>query len=370
MRSLRASILLVSAAALGATAGTAGALVAAAPARAQDCPGNPNALGTSRVLVLQPGELTRIGRMQYPGTLPLAEKEVVLTFDDGPLPPYSNQILDILAAQCVKVTYFLVGRMAHAYPGVVRRIYEAGHSIGTHSEDHPSRFQKLPIEKVRQEIDQGIADVGAALGDPAELAPFFRIPGLARSDAIEAELAAHSLVVFSSDTVADDWLRRIKPSDITRRAMSRLQARGKGILLLHDIHPKTVAALPGLLKELRERGFHVVHVIPGERPGRIETAGEPTAWPPITAVPATYRVALPVPDTMAFATDYRPWRRVMLADGSADARMFAAAVVPWPDPADAVVPSGTAELPVPSAEDIGPAGRYLGGGPTVTSIAE
>ena len=370
MRSLRASILLVSAAALGATAGTAGALVAATPARAQDCPGNPNALGTSRVLVLQPGELTRIGRMQYPETLPLADKEVVLTFDDGPLPPYSNQILDILAAQCVKVTYFLVGRMAHAYPGVVRRIYEAGHSIGTHSEDHPSRFQKLPVEKVRQEIDQGIADVGAALGDPAELAPFFRIPGLARSDAIEAELAAHSLVVFSSDTVADDWLRRIKPSDITRRAMSRLQARGKGILLLHDIHPKTVAALPGLLKELRERGFHVVHVIPGERPGRIETAGEPTAWPPITAVPATDRVALPVPDTMAFATDYRPWRRVMLADGSADARMFAAAVMPWPDPADAVVPSGTAELPVLSVEDIGPAGRYLGDAPTVASIAE
>ncbi len=370
MRSLRASILLVLAAAIGATAGMAGALVGAAPARAQDCSGNPNALGTSRVLVLQPGELTRIGRMQYPETLPLADKEVVLTFDDGPLPPYSNQILDILAAQCVKGTYFLVGRMAHAYPDVVRRIYEAGHSIGTHSEDHPSRFQKLSVEKVRQEIDQGIADVGAALGDAAELAPFFRIPGLARSDAIEEELAARSLVVFGSDTVADDWHRRIKPSDITRRAVSRLQARGKGILLLHDIHPKTVAALPGLLKELREQGFHVVHVIPGERPGRIETAGGPTAWPPIATVAATDRVALPAPDTMAFATDYRPWRRVVLADGSADAGMFAAAVMPWPDPADAVAPSGTAELPVPSVEDIGPVGRYLGGGPTVTSIAE
>jgi hypothetical protein len=170
--------------------------------------------------------------------------------------------------------------------------------------------------------------------------------------------------------VADDWHRRIKPGDITRRAMSRLQARGKGILLLHDIHPKTVAALPGLLKELREQGFHVVHVIPGERPGRIETAGGPTAWPPITAVPVTDRVALPAPDAMAFATDYRPWRRVVLADGSADARMFAAAVMPWPDPADAVVPSGTAELPVPSVEDIGPVGHYLDGGPTLTSIAE
>jgi len=85
---------------------------------------------------------------------------------------------------------------------------------------------------------------------------------------------------------------------------------------------------------------------------------------------ATDRVALPAPDAMAFATDYRPWRRVVLADGSADARMFAAAVMPWPDLTDAVVPSGTAELPVPSVEDIGPVGRYLDGGPTLTSIAE
>ncbi len=364
-------ILFVLAAAFGATAGMTGALVAAVPARAQDCSGNPDALGTSRVLVLQPGELTRIGRMQYPETLPLADKEVVLTFDDGPLPPYSNQILDILAAQCVKATYFLVGRMAHAYPGVVRRIYEAGHTIGTHSEDHPSRFRKLSAEKVRQEIDQGIADVGAALGDPAELAPFFRIPGLARSDAIEEELASRSLIVFGSDTVADDWYRRIKPDEIVRRAMRRLQARGKGILLLHDIHPKTVAALPGLLKELKEQGFHVVHVMPGDRPGRIETAGEPTAWPQVTTVQVSDLVVLPAPDATSFVTDYHTWRRVMLADGSADARFLAAAAdAPWPDPSDAVPPSANAELPVPGVQVIGLAARYLGGGPTVTSIAE
>ncbi len=331
-------------------------MTGAVPAWAQDCSDNPNALGISRVLVLQPGELTRIGRMQYPETLPLADKEVVLTFDDGPLPPYSNQILDILASQCVKATFFLVGRMAHSFPGVVRRIYEAGHSIGTHSEDHPSRFQKLPVEKVRQEIDEGIADVGAALGDPAELAPFFRIPGLARSDAIEEELASRSLVVFGSDTVADDWHRSIRPSDIVRRAMSRLQARGNGILLLHDIHPRTVAALPGLLKELREQGFHVVHVIPGERPGRIETAGEPAAWPPITAVQVTDVIALPAPDAMAFAADYHPGRKVMLADGSVDVQRFAAATVtPWPDPSSAAPQSGNTELPVPGMQDIDPA---------------
>ena len=278
-------------------AALAGALTAAAPALAQagaqpapakddnNCPGNPQALGTSRVLAIEPGEYPRVGLIQYRDTLPLADKEVVLTFDDGPLPPYSNQILDILAGQCVKATYFLVGEMAREFPAVARRMYDAGHTIGTHSESHPLRFDRLPIDKLRWQIDQGIADVGAALGDPAKVAPFFRIPGLARSDELERELAARSLTVFSADAVADDW-RHIKPGEIVRRAISRLEERGKGILLLHDIHPATVAALPELLKELKQHGFHVVHVVPGAG-DRIQLAhGEAPASPatPLSAV--------------------------------------------------------------------------------------
>src|SRR5215469_9183566 len=227
-----------------------------------NCPGHPDALGTSRVLALDPAEYPRIGRMQYADSLPLNDKEVVLTFDDGPLPPHSNQILDILASQCVKATYFLVGEMARAFPATVRRIYEEGHTIGTHSDDHPTRFGQLPVEKIRREIDWGISDVSAALGDPKYLAPFFRIPGLARSDIVEKELAARGLAVFSSDTDADDWHHRISGQQIIAAAMRRLEASGKGILLLHDIHPATVAALPGLLKELKDKDFHIVQVVP------------------------------------------------------------------------------------------------------------
>jgi peptidoglycan/xylan/chitin deacetylase (PgdA/CDA1 family) len=91
---------------------------------AETCPGNPDALGTSRVLTINPGEFTLLGTMQYKQTLPLKDHEVVITFDDGPLPPYTNIILDALASQCVKATYFLVGQMAHAYPSVVRRMSE------------------------------------------------------------------------------------------------------------------------------------------------------------------------------------------------------------------------------------------------------
>jgi peptidoglycan/xylan/chitin deacetylase (PgdA/CDA1 family) len=105
----------------------------------------------------------------------LVDKEVILTFGDGPVPCYTNPMLDILAAQCAKATFFLVGEMAHTHPAAACRIYAEGHTIGTHSEDHPLRFGKLPIEKVRWEIGEGTIEVGAALGDPREFAPFFRI---------------------------------------------------------------------------------------------------------------------------------------------------------------------------------------------------
>jgi peptidoglycan/xylan/chitin deacetylase (PgdA/CDA1 family) len=303
---------------------------AAASQANTDCPGNPDALGTSRILPVDPAQYPRVGRMQYPDSLPLNDKEVVLTFDDGPLPPYSNEILDILASQCVKVTYFMVGEMARAYPAVVRRVYEEGHTIGSHSEDHPTRFGQLPIEKIRHEIDWGISDVSAALGDPRYLAPFFRIPGLARSDAVESELAARGLIVFSSDTVADDWHRHIKPNQIIALAMRRLEALGKGILLLHDIHPATAAALPGLLQQLKDNGFHIVQVVPAAS-YEIAMAKKPEApmpaselhgdgtiigngmdhktlasWPQTSANNAADDSTLPAPDPSTFEPDTLP----------------------------------------------------------------
>jgi peptidoglycan/xylan/chitin deacetylase (PgdA/CDA1 family) len=282
----RKSADLIFRAVLGATLGLVAPACIPASAVAEECPGHPDALGTSRVLVVDPAKISRVGVMQYPQSLPLADKEVVLTFDDGPLPPHTTEVLDILAAQCVKATFFLVGEMAREFPSVVRRIHEEGHTIGTHSEHHPLRMQKLAIEKIRAEIDRGIADVGGALWDQKDLAPFFRIPGLARSDAIEKELADRSLVVFSSDTVADDWHRRIKSADITRLALSRLEARGKGILLLHDIHHVTVAALPELLSKLKAAGFHVVHVVPGTAEPTDIAGASPASAPSNTNAPS------------------------------------------------------------------------------------
>jgi peptidoglycan/xylan/chitin deacetylase (PgdA/CDA1 family) len=358
MPGLRASARLLLVIVLAGGTGVLGTLAVAPAASADGCPGHPGAIGTSRVLVLQSGDPARIGSMQYRQSLPLAEKEVVLTFDDGPQPRYSNRVLDILAAQCVKATYFLIGAMAREHPSVVRRIFEEGHSIGTHSEDHPIGMEKMPPEKVRQEIDDGIADVAAALGDPADLAPFFRIPGLERSAVIEEELAARSLLVFSADVVADDWHRRIKPKQIVERAMKRLQARGKGILLLHDIHPATVAALPDLLVKLQQAGFRIVHVVPATTEP-IEMAGASgqrlPIWPPVGPIRVENRIALAAPDANSFAADYRPGHRILVADASANAGYLALSVgAAWNEPAVPALAKAEAELPAPDISDIGP----------------
>jgi peptidoglycan/xylan/chitin deacetylase (PgdA/CDA1 family) len=245
-------------------------------ASAADCPGHPDALGTSRTLVVDPREHPRIGIMQYAETLPLDDHEVVLTFDDGPLPRNSNQILEILASQCVKATFFLIGRQANANPEGVRKVRDAGHTVATHTQNHPISMNKLPVERARQEIEDGIASVTAALGDGTAPAPFFRVPGLSRAEGIEEYAAAQGIQMWSADFLADDW-RRVSPSRVYDLAIQRLEAKGKGILLLHDIQARTVAALPRILHELKTRGYRIVHVVPAT-PERPATPTEPQQW--------------------------------------------------------------------------------------------
>jgi peptidoglycan/xylan/chitin deacetylase (PgdA/CDA1 family) len=239
---------------------------------------NPAALGTSRTIVVDPNEHNRIGTMSYAETLPLFDKEVVLTFDDGPISPYTGRVLDLLAWECVRATFFVVGQMARVHPELVRRAADDGHTIGTHTMTHPLRFKALSQQRARQEIEDGILAVTTALGDPSKLAPFFRFPGFGHTDTAEEYLASHHLMVWGADFPADDW-RRIGPAEVARRALSRLEAKGKGVLLLHDIHERTVDALPIIFEQLKERGFRVVHVVPSSQDlPPTETIAE--AWHP------------------------------------------------------------------------------------------
>lgn len=237
-----------------------------APALAVTCPGNPNALGTSRTITIDPAQYARLGTMQYGQfpQLPLADREVVLTFDDGPVPPYTDSVLRTLASECVKATFFLVGRQAALYPETVRRVHEAGHTIGTHSQNHPLTFDAMALSLARREVEDGIVAVNNALGDGRTAAPIFRIPGLLRSNAVEDYLSSRGLSVWSADADADDWLRSATPDMVTAKLLSRIEARGRGILLLHDVQPVTALALPQLLRTLKQRGYRIVHVMPQE----------------------------------------------------------------------------------------------------------
>jgi peptidoglycan/xylan/chitin deacetylase (PgdA/CDA1 family) len=227
---------------------------------AADCPGNPGALGTSRTIAVDPTEHPLIGSEGYPDSLPLEDHEIVLTFDDGPVPPATARILDILASECVKATFFLVGVMAQTCPALVQRAYAEGHTIATHSQNHPLTFQRMPVAKAVREIEDGFRSVRAALGNPKGVSDFFRFPGLLRRASVERYLASRGYQTWSVDFMADDW-RHINDNEIVRRAITRIEARGRGILLLHDIHPKTALALPALLRELKTRGYKIVHVV-------------------------------------------------------------------------------------------------------------
>jgi peptidoglycan/xylan/chitin deacetylase (PgdA/CDA1 family) len=246
----------------------------AGAAAASECPRNPDAIGTTRVIVVDPIEHPQLGSMQYHESLPLEHHEVVLTFDDGPLPRNTNHVLDTLARECVKATFFLVGEMATHYPDVVRKIAAAGHTIGTHTQSHPFWFHKVPIARAEEEIAKGVASVTSVLSEPP--APFFRVPGLRRTDVIERYLASENLMAWSADFLADDWTN-ISAAQVYARALRRIEANGKGILLLHDIQARTAEALPRLLRELKHRGYHIVHVVPATR-GLPKTATVPSQW--------------------------------------------------------------------------------------------
>jgi peptidoglycan/xylan/chitin deacetylase (PgdA/CDA1 family) len=241
-----------------------------------DCKGKPDALGVSRIIAVDPTEHPRIGTLQYPETLPLADHEVVLTFDDGPSPRYTDRILEILAAECVKATFFMVGEMAKIFSAEARKVEAEGHTIGTHSFRHPFTFGRMTESQAGDEIDKGIEAVGAALGNQAELAPLFRVPGLLTSKSTEAALASRHLMTWSADVTADDW-KPINSAEIVRRAISRLEAKGRGVLLLHDIHEHTVAALPDLLNELKQKGFKIVQVVPAST-AIAKTETTPDQW--------------------------------------------------------------------------------------------
>ena len=253
--SARNFINLLGATALALAAGRAAALAA-------DCP-RKGTLGTSRILSVDPVSNPRVGLKNFPQTLPLEDREVVLTFDDGPWPPTTPRVLAALAQECVRATFFLIGKPASEHPALVRRIAAEGHTIGHHTWLHRSLMQ-IPASETREEIDRGIAADEMALHGVATTTPstpFFRFPGFETTPATLDLLQSRGIAVFGADLWANDW-NPITPSHELKLLIDRLKVAGKGIILLHDPKEHTAAMLPAFLRHLREHHYRVVHLVP------------------------------------------------------------------------------------------------------------
>ena len=232
------------------------------PASASDC-ADKKALGTFRILPVGVGDTPRVGLKSFPTTLPLADKEVVLTFDDGPFPPTTRRVLAALADQCVHATFFLIGQNAAHNPDLVRKIVAEGHSIGHHTWLHRS-LKRIKPGRTTEEIDRGISAVEMALHGVATTTPttpFFRFPGFETTPATLDLLQSRRIVVFGADLWASDW-NRMTPKQELKLITDRLKAARKGIILFHDPKAQTAAMLPAFLRYLRDNDYHVVHVVP------------------------------------------------------------------------------------------------------------
>ncbi len=241
------------------------------------CP--PGALGVARTLEVGTSGGLQVGLKTYPRTLALDDREIVLTFDDGPSAQTTPKVLDALAKECVKATFFLVGRNAEALPAVVKREIAEGHTVGHHTFSHPAAtLRNLSESAAREEILRGFeADDKAAYGT-ASGAPkvrFFRFPGFADTPALVTWLSAKNIAVFGADFWGSDWAAMTPQAELAL-ILSRLDKEQRGILLLHDTKEQTAEMLPDLLQELKKRGYRIVNIVPGTNPA--PTRAAPEGW--------------------------------------------------------------------------------------------
>lgn len=226
----------------------------AAPAKAACA--NPNALGVARTVQIDTTGGPGLGMSQYRDYDFLQPGEVVLTFDDGPWPVTTPAVLAALAAQCTQAVFFPIGKHSTWHPDVLKQVIASGNTVGSHTWSHKNLGTRSEQE-AEDEIERGISAVSMMAGTP--IAPFFRFPQLRQTAGLKAYLGQRNIAAFSIDVDSEDF-RIKKPDVLVASLMEKLKKKGKGIVLMHDLHKWTANAVPAFLEQLRVNGYKVVNI--------------------------------------------------------------------------------------------------------------
>ena len=231
---------------------------ALAPATAAAKCDNPNALGVARVVEIDTTGGPGFGFEHFKAYDFLKDKEVVLTFDDGPWPGHTPAVLKALADQCTRAVFFPIGKHAGWHPEIMKQVAAGGHTVGSHTWSHKD-LSKLNEQEGKDEIEKGFAAVSIALGNKP-VGPFFRFPALRHPPELVKYLGDRNVGIFSTDMDSFDFKMR-KPEQVVASVMKKLEKHGKGIILMHDFQQATAKAAPDLLKKLKDGGYKVVQVV-------------------------------------------------------------------------------------------------------------
>jgi len=245
-----------------AAAPQSAAAPAPSPAKSAPTCDKPDGMGLARTVEIDTTGGPAFGTEHFKQYDFLREKEVVLTFDDGPWPENTPAVIKALTDMCVKATFFEIGEHATWRPDISKIVAAAGMTVGSHTWSHKD-LAKNPyakdIEKAKDEIEMGVSAVHAAVGGP--IAPFFRFPDLQQPADLMTYLGTRNIAIFSTDIDTFDFKMR-KPDDVVKSAMTKLAKNGKGILLMHDFQHATAEAIPELLRQLKAGGYRIVHMVP------------------------------------------------------------------------------------------------------------
>jgi peptidoglycan/xylan/chitin deacetylase (PgdA/CDA1 family) len=264
--------------------------VQAAPKPAAPACLNPNAMGVARVVEIDTTGGPGFGFQHFKSYDFLDDHEVVLTFDDGPWLGHTPAVLKALADQCVRATFFSIGKHATYYPEILKKVAAAGHTVGSHTWAHAdlqATVKNEGLEAAKEQFEKGASAVRMAAGVP--IAPFFRFPDLRHPPEMLTYLGERNVASFSTDV--DSWDFKIKkPEELTKSLLGKVRKAGKGIILMHDFQKSTSIALPQILEQLRQEGFKVVHIVPKDMLGTLpqydEAVLKENKLPTLTSRPA------------------------------------------------------------------------------------